>query len=150
MTEQELYQEGKQDCAKFSHLFVDLHKDGTSIAAILEDETLEVKLCKPENKGDVVGSIEAMPESTDHEHKHLIRSLTLEIGSLINRLPQPFLNRNVPVVDFLPHVDRCLHHQRIHSVDPFEVRPIPTGSRRMHCAHAQLPPEVVLGPSQGY
>lgn len=121
MAEQELDQEGKQDGSDNAHLLVYLDQDRPSVLAVLEDECLEVELCKPKCEGDVVGAIEAVPEGTDDEDKQLIVGFVLEVNTLVDALPHPVLHRDVPEIDLLPHVDRRLHDQRVNGVNAFKI-----------------------------
>ena len=42
-----------------------------------------------------------MPEGTDHKHIELTEHPVLEGRPLIDRFSQPFLNHDIPVVDFV-------------------------------------------------
>ena len=102
-----------------------------------------MELSEPESEGDVVGGVEAVPEGADHEDVYLADGFVFEAVALVDAFSQPFLDRNVPVVYFLADVDGSFNHVGVHSIDAFEVFAAVAHPRGVHCAHAQLPSEVV-------
>ena len=62
----------QQYLANQSHFFVGLDNGRLAIFAVLEDESLDMQLHEPKDKGDIVGDVEAMPKGTDDEDIELV------------------------------------------------------------------------------
>jgi len=92
-----------------------------AIFGVVEDEPLQIELCEPQHKGNVVSPIKPMPEGTNQEHKQLVLGLAFEVMALVDAAVEPFLHLDVPVVDFLAHVDACLDLEDVNSVDAAEI-----------------------------
>lgn len=79
-----------------------------------------MELHKPEHLRDIVGRVKAMPKGTDHEYVELVERLVFDVGSIVNRLSQPFLHRYIPVVYLVPYVYRSLKDPGFDRVYPIE------------------------------
>lgn len=86
-----------------------------------EDLSLGVDLDKPEEESEIVTSVEAMPESANHKDPELGEPTAFERRSLIDAFPEPLLDCDVPVGNFIPDVFIGFDHYRTACVDQFEL-----------------------------
>ena len=114
-----------------------------------EDFALSVHLGEPEEEGEVVSTVESVPEGADHEDPELGEAATLEGGSLVNAFSEPFLNGYVPMRDLIADVFVGFDDHGAAGVDELELFPVEGNSAGVHRGDTQLPSEVVLESDQG-
>lgn len=137
-----------------------------SVLADAEDQVGECRQLVPEEEGDVVSDIKPMPERTHHKHqqlplRHLLfinPILLLRAIPVVNTALQPELHTNIPIFNFIPHMNRFLNLQRIdcRNQTPIFVwfpishdSPSITDPGSINSRAAQLPREVVFASAEG-
>lgn len=117
-----------------------------------KDQTLNIHLQKPKEKGKVIARIISMPKSADHKYPQLTGSFTFEWWPLIYRFSEPLLNRHIPICNFLPYMHIRLnlgHIYRVYLVEFIVLNGV-TDTTWLYRANWQFPSEIVFETEHSY
>lgn len=83
---------------------------------------------EPYKEREIVSNIKSMPHGADSKYIELTQTFAFNVTAIVNALPQPLLNTNVPEIDFFSHVNCSFDQERIASVDSAEINAVITDS----------------------